>query len=155
MSVDSRILIEPYSISLDPRISIGEFNELVSVSTLDEKTLNNQTVDDSTCNFSTPAPLCFKRFLRHVSSKRFEYMTFEHQLLIDSAKTCCLANYLPKFGKKSLKEVRLWYLSLNGDEQDTFLADRLQLIQEYSSGKKVSFEYYLTLNENVVETLSR
>ena len=102
--VDSRISIEPYSISLDSRISVGEFNELVGVSTLDEKTLNNQTVDDSTCNFSTPTPLCFKRVPRRVSSKRLEYMTSERQLLIDSAKTCCLANCFPMFGKNSLKD---------------------------------------------------
>jgi hypothetical protein len=46
-----------------------------------------------------------------------------------------------------LKQVRVQYFSLNGDEQDIFLANRLQLVQDRSSSKRVSFEYYLIVSD--------
>jgi hypothetical protein len=46
-----------------------------------------------------------------------------------------------------LKQVHVQYFSLNGEEQDIFVVDRLQLVQEGSSSKRVSFEYYLTRSD--------
>jgi hypothetical protein len=37
-----------------------------------------------------------------------------------------------------LKQVRVQYFSLNGEEQDIFLANRLQLVQESALTKRVS-----------------
>ena len=95
---------------------------------------------------STLAPMCFKRVLRRVSSKRLEFLTSEHQLQHDISKKCCLSSCLSKKGRRGLQDVRNLYFSLNGEEQDTFLADRLQLLSDPSSSKNISFEYYLNVN---------
>ena len=46
-----------------------------------------------------------------------------------------------------MKEIRLWYFSLNGEEQETFLSDLLQLLQESSTRNTVTFEYYINISE--------
>jgi hypothetical protein len=83
-------------------------------------------VDDTDISSST-TPISFKRISRRISSKRFDFLTSERQLLIDIAKKCCSLECLSKFGKKMLKQVRIQYFSLNGEEENIFLADRLQL----------------------------
>ena len=146
-SLDSRISVEPYSVSLDSRISVEDYQTLTSQVPTDEHNSQAQQLSDDQCALSTPVPMCFKRVPRRVSSKRLEYLTADHQLLQDIAKRCCLSDCMSKIGKKGLKALRHWYFSLNGDEQDTFLADRLQLVQDSSSRDKVTFDYYLNVND--------
>ena len=102
---------------------------------------------DGQSSSSTTAPMCFKRVPRRVSSKRLEFLTSKHQLQHDISKKCCLASCLSKSGRRGLHDVRNLYFSLNGEEQDTFLADRLQLMRDQSSGENLSFEYYLNVND--------
>ena len=146
-SLDSMISVEPYTESLDSRISVDEYDDCVALSSMDEDPLETQQVRDAPGSSSVVTPICFKRIPRRVSSKRFQYLTSEHQLRIDSVKKCCLSDCLVKFGKKELHSVRLYYFSLNGEEQDTFLAARLQLLQDSSSRAKVCFEYFLNMND--------
>ena len=82
-----------------------------------------------------------------VSSKSFEYLTSEHQLWIDIVRKSCFSESLAKFGKKELQSVRFYYFSLNGIEQDMFLAAHLQLLQDSSSRAKVFFESYWNMND--------
>ncbi len=157
VSLDSRISIEPYAISLDSRISVEDYNEIHSISEQTHNSINQNIqdgslrhsvdeVDDPEVSSST-GPLRFERIPRHVSAKRFDFLTSERQLIIDSAKNCCLSECLSKIGRRGLKQIRLGYLSLNGEEQDTFLAGRLQLLQDLSARNKVSFEYYLNISD--------
>ena len=146
-SIDTRISVDPYSGSLDSRISVEEYTSLTHELQLDGEISEREEMLIETCVFDTPEPMRFKRVPRRVSSKRLEFLTSEHQLLRDVAKKCCLAECLVKSGKHGLKSIRHWYLSLNGEEQDTFLADRLQLVQDSSLGSKVSFEYYINISD--------
>ena len=114
---------------------------------MDEDPLETPQVRDAPGSSSVVTPICFKRIPRRVSCKHFEYLTSEHQLRISIVKKCCLSKFLVMFGKKELQPVRLYYFSLNGEEQDTFLAARLQLLQDSSSRTKVLFRYFLNMND--------
>ena len=146
-SLDSRISVDPYSCSLDSRISVQEYRITSTPLEPDEYTSTPQPVLDGHSASSTPAPMRFKRVPRRVSSKRLEFLTSDHQLHHDVLKKCCQSECLSKIGKRGLQAIRHVYFSLNGEEQDTFIADRLQLISDGGSRTSVSFEYYLTVND--------
>ncbi len=146
-SLDSRISVDPYSSSLDSRISVEDYKLQVEQVELEKHNSKpSEILDGQSCS-STPTPMCFKRVPRRVSSKRLEFLTSDHQLQHDISKKCCLSSCLAKIGRRGLQGIRHSYFSLNGEEQDTFLADRLQLMRDPSSGKNVSFEYYLNVND--------
>ena len=105
-----------------------------------------EILDGQSCS-STPTPMCFKRVPHHVRSKRLEFLTSDHQPQHDILKKCFFSSCLAKIRRRGLQGIRPSYFSLNGEEQDTFLADRLQLMRDPSSGKNVSFEYYLNVND--------
>ena len=46
-------------------------------------------------------------------------------------------------GKDKLWSLRQYYFSLTGDEQDTYLATKMQMVKAIWSDIKISFEYYL------------
>ena len=126
-SLDSRISVGPYSVSLDSRISVDDYtnslvcsNRITSCSSFQDHNLMNREGE-----LSSLAPICFKRVPRQVNPKRLEYLTSEHQILIDVSRDCCQSSCLHILGKKAFKEIRVWYFSLNGEEQDTFLCDLL------------------------------
>ena len=146
-SLDSRISVETYSVSLDSQISVDDYIDSFLCSDLEDHNSRTKEVKDHEDNFSSPTPRCFKRFARRVNHKRLEHLTSECQILIDVSKDCCQSSCLAKLGKKALKDISLWYFSLNGDEQETFLSDRLQLLQESSSRNNVTFEYYINISE--------
>ena len=124
-SLDSMISVEPYTESLDSRILVDEYDDCDALSGMDEEPLETQQVRDAPSSSSVVTSICFKRIPHRVSSKSFEYLTSEHQLRIDTVKKCCLSECLVEFRKKELQSVRLYCISLNGEEQDTFLAAHL------------------------------
>ena len=51
------------------------------------------------------------------------------------------------FGKANLRVLQQKYLSLNGDEQDTFMISYMQLVQNRTTGpSSMHVEYYLALS---------
>ena len=146
-SLDSKISVEPYSASLDSRITVEEYDTSIAMSEMEGPSSQDDVPRESPGTSSMLTPICFKRVPRRVSYKRLEYVTSERQILMDINKQCCLSNCLAKIGKKGLQSIRQCYFSLNGEEQDTFLVARLQLIKDTSSRNKVSFDYYLNMND--------
>ena len=151
-SIDTRISVDLYRDSLDSRISLEDYNSLMHELKLDGEISEREEMLIETGVFEIPKPMRFKRVPCRVSSKRLEFLTSEHQLLWDVAKKCCLLECLPKIVKKGLKLIRHWYLYLNGEEQDIFLADRLQLVQDSSSRSMVSFGYYINVYNRCCRT---
>ena len=91
-------------------------------------------------------PLTFKRVPRQVSVKRYNFLCSDRQIVCDSSKTCCGNLCLNKFGKSNLRIMREKYLSLNGEEQDTFLISHMQLVRDHATGaSSTHVEYYLAL----------
>ena len=121
LSLDSRILVECFTYSLDSRTSVEQYNASISSMECGECTLTNISAEDESSTSSMMSPLTFKRVPQRLSSERLEFLTFEHQLLLDISKKCCLSDCLLKIGKFVLKSISLYYFSLNGEEQDTFL----------------------------------
>ena len=76
-------------------------------------------------------PLKFRRIPRQVSVKRYNFLCSDRQISIDLCKLCCGSLCLSKFGKTNLRGLREKYLSLNGDEQDTFLVSHMQLVKDH------------------------
>ena len=73
-------------------------------------------------------------------------MTSDRQIAIDTSRSCCGSQCLSKFGKTNLRVLREKYLSLNGEEQDTFLISHIQLFLDHTlAGNSTQVEYYLTL----------
>ena len=63
------------------------------------------------------------------------------------ARNVVCQNFWQKLGKKGLQSIRQCYFSLKGEDKDTFLVAWLQLIKESLSRNKVSFDYYLNIND--------
>ena len=54
---------------------------------------------------------------------------------------------MTKFEKANLRGLRQKYLSLNGDEQDTYMISHIQLVQDHAArASSMQVEYYLTLS---------
>ena len=145
--MDSKISIEPYTASLDSRITVEECDASMPMSEMEGHSSQDDVPRDSPGTSSMLTPICFKRVPLRVSYKILEYLTFEPQILMDISKKCCLSNCLAKLGKMGLHSIRQCYFSLNGEVKDTFLVARLQLIKDSSSRNKVSFGYYLNIND--------
>ena len=61
-------------------------------------------------------------------------------------KSCCGSLCLSKFGKTNLRILQEKYLSLNGEEQDTFFISHMQQYLDHIVTKNSTHvEYYLTL----------
>ena len=145
-SLDSKISVDPYTDSLNSKISV-EHDSSVALSELEGCSSEDVVSRDSPCTSSMLTPICFKRVPRRVSYKRLEYLTSECPILMDIAKRCCLLNCMARIGKKGLSLLRQCYFSLNGEEQDTFLVARLQLVNDSSLRNTISFDYYLNMND--------
>ena len=89
------------------------------------------------------SPVNFKRVPRQNSRDRFALVTFEKQLKIDISKDCCARGCMFRIGKERLRTIRRYYLSLIGNEQDTYLTTKIQMVKDICSNIKISFEYYL------------
>ena len=71
-------------------------------------------------------------------------MTFENQLRVDIGKDCWSRGCMSEpTGKDKLRSLRRYYFSLTGDEQDTYLATKMQMVKHILSDIKISFEYYI------------
>ena len=68
-------------------------------------------------------------------------MTFENQLKVDIVKDFCARGCMYAIGKDKLRSLRRYYFSLTGDEQDTYLATKMQMVKDILSDIKISFEY--------------
>ena len=67
----------------------------------------------------------------------------------DSSKSWCGNLCLNKFEKINLRRMRENYLSLNGDEQDTFLISHMQLLKEelqHVGIGSIHVEYFLGMS---------
>ena len=125
--------------SIEP-LNIGKARYIKVDTTHVESSLSNATED------CVNKPLNFQRVPRQVSVKRYNFLCSDRQISIDICKVCCGSLCLSKFGKANLRGLRQKYLSLNGDEQDTFLIANMQLVKDHlavSCSQQV--EYYLSL----------
>ena len=114
-SSNSLLLIDPYNNAPSTSLQCGSSD------------LNEISIDE----VSETNPLIFKRVLGQVSYKRFNFLCSNHQIICNSSKSCCGNLCLNKFGKINLRRMREKYLSLNGDEQDTFLISRMQFVRDH------------------------
>ena len=159
--------IAPFSLSDNSYFSIEEYdhkkhsrlkqksvapstsNSLFSIDPVDGPLHASLQADDSSSidNNSITKPLAFKRVPRQVSEKRFNFLCSDRQLLCDLNKSCCANLCLSTYGKSRLRETRQKYLSLNGEEQDTFLLSHMQLKLDHKAGpNSTQVEYFLGLN---------
>ena len=117
------------------------------------KSDKGDTSSDEAC---VTKPLTFKRISRQVSVKRFNFLTSDRQIAIDTSRSCCGSQCLSKFGKTNLRVLREKYLSLNGEGQDTFLISHMQLVLDHTLAAKSVHMLNITLHFvlNVVELLS-
>ena len=49
--------------------------------------------------------------------------------------------------KDKLRSLMQYYFSLTGDEQDTYLATKMQMVKAILSDIKISFDYYLFVEQ--------
>ena len=108
--------------------------------------------NDIECNVATPiareenksgSPMHIKRIPRRIRVARFNLVTSDKQVGFDVNKTCCARGCMSLIGKSKLRELRRFYFSMTGDEQDTYLGSHMQMVSDKTSGIKVSFEYYI------------
>ena len=105
--------------------------------------MDETSIDDS----SVTKPLTFKRILRQVNEKRFNFLCSDRQLLRDLGKTSCADLCLFTYGTSRLRVTQQIYLSLNGEEQDRFLLSRMQLRMDHNTGPNFTqVDYFLGLN---------
>ena len=78
------------------------------------------------CNVATPiareenksrSPMHIKP--RRIRVARFNLVTSDEQVGLDVNKTCCARGCMSLIGKSKLRELRRFYFSMTGDEQDT------------------------------------
>ena len=93
------------------------------------------------------SPMHFRRVPRQNSRDRFALVTSENQLKIDVGKDCCARGCMSAIGKDKLRSIRRYYFSLTGNEQDTYLTTKMQMLKGICSNIKISFEYYLFVVE--------
>ena len=91
-------------------------------------------------------PMHFKRVPRQNSQDRFSLVTSENQLKIDLDKKCCARGCMSAIGNDK-RSLRRYYFSLTGNEQDTYLTTKMQMLKGICSNIKISFEYYLFVVE--------
>ena len=56
-------------------------------------------------------------------------MTSENQLRVDVGKDFCARGCMNTIGKDKLRSLRRYYFSLTGDEQDTYLGTKMQMVK--------------------------
>ena len=89
------------------------------------------------------SPMHFRRVPRQNSRDRFALVTSENQLKLDVGKDCCARGCMATIGKEKLRAIRRYYFSLTGNEQDTYLTTKMQMVKDICSNIRISFEYYL------------
>ena len=105
---------------------------------------------------SLASPMYFKRVPRRSNRDRFALVTSENQLRVDVGKYCCARGYMKSIGKSKLQSLRRYYFSLTGDEPDTYLGTKMQMVKAIWSDIKISFEYIIfSMHNNVVGLHSR
>ena len=125
--------------SIEP-LNIGKTRYIKLDTTHVKSSLSNATED------CVNKPLNFQRVPRQESVKRYNFLCSDCQIAFDTGKPCCGNLCLSKFGKENLRGLRHKYLSLNDNEQDTFLIANMQLVKDHlavSCSQQV--EYYLSL----------
>ena len=110
--------------SIEP-LNLGESRYIKVDKTHVESSLSNPNDE------CVSMPLNFRRVPRQVSVKRYNFLCSDRQISIDLCKLCSGSLCLSKFGKTNLRGLREKYLSLNGDEQDTFLVSHMQLVKDH------------------------
>ena len=117
-----------------------------SSSELSKQCVDSGKVDTSIDEACVKEPINFRKIPRQVSSKQLNFLTSDRQIVLDTNKSCCGSLCLSKFGKANLRGLQQKYLSLNGDEQDTFLISHRQLVLDDTGGAiSMHVEYYLAL----------
>ena len=81
----------------------------------------------------------FKRVNRQIRCARYDFVTSDRQISLDMENPCCARGCMTMIGKKKLKDLRHYYFSLNGDEQDTYLSSYMQMVKDTSSSLSISF----------------
>ena len=103
----------------------------------------NEPINICDEQIQSASPMHFTRVRRRNSRDRFALVTSEHQLRVDVGKDCCARGCMKSIGKDKLRSLRRYYFSLTGDEQDTYLGTKMQMVKAIWSDIKISFEYYL------------
>ena len=70
-------------------------------------------------------------------------VTSDNQLRVDIGKYCCARGFMNTIRKDTLRSLMRYYFTLTSDEQDNYLATKMQMVKAIWSDIKISFEYYL------------
>ena len=127
-SSNSLFSIDPYRVA--PKIGLPIASDEYNENSIDE--------------VSQSKYFSFKRVSRQVSVRRFNFLCSDRQIICNSSKSCCVNLCLTKFERINLRRMREKYLSLDGDEQDTFLISHMQLVRDQATG--VHVEYFVDLS---------
>ena len=112
-----------------------------------EDGLSSERVDSSSDGVCVNKTIHFRRIQRQVSLRRYNFLCSDRQIAFDTSKPCCGNLCFTKFGKANMRGLRQKYLSLNGDEQDTFMISHMQLVQDHTARpRSMQVEYYRTLS---------
>ena len=174
-SKNSLFSVEPFTLSNNSLSSIDEYNHgAIKMSQLEDSNLdisksetsffsidpfisggihpredvpNSERVDSSSDGVCVNQPIHFRRIPWQVSIKRYTSLCLDSQIAFDTSKPCCGNLCFTKFGKANMRGLRQKYLSLNGDEQDTFMISHMQLVQDHTARpRSMQVEYYRTLS---------
>ena len=93
---------------------------------------NNNVIDS---NVVTPissqekklgSPMHIRTIPRRIRLARFNLVTSDKLLGFDVNKTWCAPGCMSMIGKAKLQELRRYYFSMTGDEEDTYLGSHMQ-----------------------------
>ena len=104
---------------------------------------HNEPINVCVEQIPSASPTHFIRVPCRNSRDRFSLVTSKNQLRVDVGKHCCAHGCMNAIGKDKLWSLRRYYFSLTGDEQDTYLATKMQMVKAIWFDIKISFEYYL------------
>ena len=138
ISPDRSFSVEEYT---STPIKTTEYTSTPIIDSLDQATTSTKET------IGSASPMHFKRVNRQIRRARYDFVTSDRQISLDMEKPCCARGCMTMIGKKKLKDLRHYYFSLNGDEQDTYLSSHMQMVKDTSSSLSISFEYYNFLRE--------
>ena len=140
-----------HTIELSHEVSINEYQDVeASINVGNDMDAATSVAGDGQIDvqedyeeISLVSPIHFRRVPRQNSRDRFALVTSENELKIDIGKDCCARGCMFRIGKERLRTIRRYYLSLIGNEQDTYLTTKIQMVKDICSNIKISFGYYL------------
>ena len=138
-------LIDEYNYNEDLTYEEKGIEATTSVARVAHTNVNDHNEPINVCVEQIPSasPMHFTRVPRRNIRHRFVLVTSESQLRVDVRKDCCARGCMTAIGKDKLRSLRRYYFSLIGNQQDTYLPTKMQMVKAIWSDIKISFEYCL------------